>query len=89
MTMASVGTAEYDQFLRAELTQKLDEILKLVKNERVHGYEERINYEPVIGKHDEVTKYKPINYEVSFIFKDPATGQDVKVTIDTKIGEKK
>ena len=89
MSLASVGTKEYDHFLRAELIEKLEEMLKLVKAERVNGYLERINYEPVIGKNDEVVKYKPLNYEVSFYFKDAATGQDVKVTIDTMIGEKK
>lgn len=85
--MSSVGCLSYDIVLKKELTDKLEEVLRLVKSDSIRAYEERIQYEPIVGKDGVAVKHVPLNYVVSFTFKD-ATGQDVTVSIDTKIAEK-
>ncbi len=78
-----------DQELKKERRQKLEEVVRLVKSDQITGYAEKIDFDPVMGKNNEVEKWVPLNYIVSFIFKDAATGKDVKVSIDTQIEGKK
>lgn len=75
--------------LDRELLQKMEEIIRKIKIGHILSYEEKINYDPIMGKNNEVAEFVPTGYIVSFSFQDEVTGQTVKVSIDTDVGEKK
>lgn len=71
----------------APFIQRLEAIVELAKKEQVTSCQERITYDPVIGKNNEVERYSPQDYITTFEFKDAATGFNVEVSIKTKVAQ--
>lgn len=67
-----------------ELVEKLEEAIRLIKEEKVSLYEENISYIP-ISINGVITDYLPTNYTVTFSIPDEITQRPVKFTIQTEV----
>ena len=86
-TSTATSTVPYgDTEFKADLIEKLTEVLRVVQADELTDGEESVSYEPL--QSGPMTRWNPTDFHTKIKFKDHVSGQDVTVTITTKIASK-